>query len=116
MLAGWGGGWGRGVPFKAKRNKNRWKRRGGELITVSQSRQERREQRFPRRCGIKGMKVPFKGKRGRAPSLAQIRSSFGSIGPAQRAESGQRRVKLGPNPWTVEAFHPFLLDLFASSV
>lgn len=89
---------------------------GKKLITVSQSRQERREQRFPRRCGIKGMKVPFKGKRDRAPSLAQIRSPFGSIGPAQRAESGQRRVKLGRNPWTVEVFHPFRLDLFASSV
>lgn len=114
MQAGWGGG---GGVFLSKRRETKIDGRGGEkLITVSQSRQERREQRFSRRCGIKGMKVPFKGKRGCAPSLAQIRSSFGSIGPAQRAESGQRRVKLGRNPWTVEAFHPFLLDLFASSV
>lgn len=64
-----GGGSGGGVvPFKAKRNKKDG--RGEKLITMSQNRQKRRDQRLPWRCGIKGIKVRFKGKRARTPSLA----------------------------------------------
>lgn len=87
-----------------------------KLITVSQSRQKRRGQRLPWRCGIKGIKVRFKGERARTPSLAQIHSPFRSISLL----SGQSQADAGCNyavicgPWKL--FNRFLLDFLVISV
>lgn len=81
MVLRGGGVWGGGgvVPFKAKRNKKKGGR-GEKKCDYSESEQadEKRAERLPWRRGIKGMKVRFKDKCARTPSLAHLHSPFRS--------------------------------------